>query len=71
MGQRMLNQDEREQVYLLKRAGQTLCEIASEMGLSHECVRKWWRRGRYEGFMGLLERKRGRTAQGMLSQFSA
>lgn len=71
MGQRMLNQDEREQIYMLKRAGLTLGEIASEMGLSYECARKWWRRGRDEGFVGLLERKRGRTAQGILSQFSA
>src|SRR5512137_708723 len=71
MGQRMLTQDEREQIYLLKRAGQTLGEIASEMGLSYECARKWWRRGRDEGFTGLLGRKRGRVAQGSLSQFSA
>jgi hypothetical protein len=71
MGQRVLSQAEREQIYLLKRAGQTLGEIASEMGLSYECTRKWWRCGRDEGFMGLFGRKRGRAEQGILSQFSA
>lgn len=40
------------------------------MLISYECARKWWRRGRDAGVQGLLERKRGRPNQGILSQFS-
>jgi transposase-like protein len=70
MGQRKLTQGEREQIYLLKRSGQTLGEIAIELGISYECARKWWRRAQKEGVMGLQERKRGRPSQGVLSQFA-
>src|SRR5512139_3530907 len=70
MGQRVLTQAEREQIYLRKRAGQTLGEIAREMAISYECARKWWRRAQKEGITGLLERKRGRPPQGILSQFA-
>lgn len=70
MGQRKLTQSEREQIYLLKRGGQTLCEIAIELGISYECARKWWRRTQKEGMTGLQERKRGRPPQGVLSQFA-
>lgn len=70
MSQRKLTQAEREYIYVQKQAGQTLEQIAQALGLSYACVRKWWRRGRDEGFMGLVERKRGRRAQGILSQFS-
>jgi transposase len=71
MSQRKLTQAERENIYVQKQAGQTLQQIAQALDLSYACVRKWWRRGRDEGLMGLVERKRGRTAQGILSQFSA
>jgi hypothetical protein len=70
MSQRIVTLSEREQIYLKKQAGQTLPQIAQALGLSEACVRKWWRRGRDEGLLGLVERKRGRPAQGILSQFS-
>lgn len=70
MGQRKVNQEERELIYLRKQAGETLWEIARELGISYLCVRKWWRRYRSEGLAGLLERKRGRPPKGILSQFS-
>jgi transposase len=69
MGQRKLTQTEREQIYVQKRAGQTIGEMAKELRISSECVRKWWRRGRDEGMGGLYERKRGRPSQGILSRF--
>ncbi len=71
MSQRNLTQAEREQIYLQKQAGQTLPQIAQMLSLSEACVRKWWRRGRDEGLRGLVERKRGRPTQGVLSQFSS
>jgi hypothetical protein len=70
MSQRTVSLSEREQIYLKKMAGQTLSQITQALGLSEACVRKWWRRGRDEGLLGLVERKRGRPAQGILSQFS-
>jgi transposase len=70
MDLKKLTQAEREQIYLLKRTGQTIPEIAQALGVSPACVRKWWRRGRDLGMIGLLERKRGRPTQGVLSQFS-
>ena len=71
MTQRKLTQVERECIYVQKQAGKSLTEIAEEMNISYECARKWWRRGRDEGVSGLLERKRGRRVQGVLSQFVA
>jgi hypothetical protein len=70
MSQRKITQAEREHVYVQKQAGQTLQQIAQGLNLSYACVRKWWRRGRDEGLRGLMERKRGRSPQGVLSQFS-
>jgi transposase len=70
MSQRKLTAVEREQIYIQKQAGKSVRQIAKELGISYECARKWWRRGRDEGISGLLERKRGRAAQGILSQFS-
>ncbi len=70
MSQRKVSQAEREQIYLQKQAGQSLPQIAQALSLSEACVRKWWRRGRDEGLIGLVERKRGRPAKGILSQFS-
>jgi hypothetical protein len=69
MGQRTVILTEREQIYLRKRDGCSLRQIASEVGISYECVRKWWRRCRSQGLAGLVERKRGRQPKGVLSQF--
>ncbi len=52
MNQKKLTQGEREQIYLLKRSGQTIPQIAIALGTSPACVRKWWRRGRDEGMLG-------------------
>ena len=71
MNQKKLTQAEREQIYLLKRTGQTFPQIAQALDISPACVRKWWRRGRDQGMLGLLERKRGRPIAGALSTFSS
>lgn len=71
MGQRILSQNEREQIYIQKRSGSTLIEIAEELKVSYECVRKWWRRANKEGLAGLYGRKRGRKPHGTLSRFSS
>lgn len=70
MGQRRLTNDEREQIYLRKKNGESLQSIADDLNISYECVRKWWRRGKREGLAGLVMRERGRPAQGILSQFA-
>ena len=70
MGQKTLSQGERDQIYIRKQSGETLKRIATELGLSYACVRKWWRRGRDQGTTGLVEQKRGRKRQGNLSQFA-
>lgn len=70
MNQKKLTQAEREQIFLLKRSGQTFAQIAQALEISPACVRKWWRRGRDQGMLGLLERKRGRPIAGALSTFS-
>jgi hypothetical protein len=69
MSQRKVTQTEREQIYMKKQAGETLSQIAQSMNLSEACVRKWWRRGRDQGLLGLVERQRGCPAQGCLSLF--
>jgi len=70
MGSKRLTQEEREQIYLRKKNGENLQTIADELKISYECARKWWRRGKQEGLSGLVLRKRGRPAQGLLSQFA-
>ncbi|HVN55485.1 MAG TPA: helix-turn-helix domain-containing protein [Anaerolineaceae bacterium] len=40
MGQRTVTLNEREQIYLRKRDGCSLRQIAHELGISYECVRK-------------------------------
>ena len=69
MGQKKLSRGEREQIYLKKAKGESLPEIAEELNISYECVRKWWRRFRDEGLNGLEERVRGRKPKGILSDF--
>lgn len=69
MNAKKLTQGEREKIYMLKRSGETISEIAQIIGASQACVRKWWRRGRDEGLQGLFERKRGRPTRGTLSRF--
>jgi len=68
MNQKQLTQAEREQIYLLKKGGQTILQIAETLSVSPACVRKWWRRGRDQGLIGLRERKRGRPAASALAQ---
>lgn len=70
MATRQLIQEEREQIYLRKKNGENLQTIADEIGISYECARKWWRRGKREGLAGLVFRKRGRPVRGLLSQFA-
>jgi len=70
MGQRRLTSEEREQIYMRKKNGESLESIAEDMKISYECARKWWRRGKKEGLAGLVARKRGRPVKGVLSEFS-
>ena len=70
MKQRQLTSEEHEQIYMRKKNGESLQSIADELNISYECARKWWRRGKQEGLAGLAMRKRGRPAQGILSQFA-
>ena len=71
MAQRQLTHDEREQIYLRKKSGDSLQSIADELKISYECARKWWCRGKEEGLAGLAHRKRGRPVQGILSKFTS
>jgi len=59
---------QRHEILHRKKANQTLRQIATEMGLKEDCVRKWWRIGRDEGDRG-LQRSLGRPAKGVLSTF--
>ena len=61
----------KEAIYIQKRSGSTLIEIAEEFKVSYKCVRKWWRRANKEGLAGLYGRKRGRKPHGTLSRFSS
>jgi hypothetical protein len=56
MTTKQLMQAEREQIYLRKKNGETLQTIANEIGISYECARKRWRRGKQEGLAGLVFR---------------
>ena len=66
-----LNRAERERIYQGRLRGRPLAELAAELQCSVMCVRKWARRLRDEGALGLRERRRGRPAQGLLSSFNA
>lgn len=67
---RPLTSAEKEQIYRGKLAGATLPGLADQLGCSTACVRKWWRYGRECGLTGLQAKRRGRSAAGLLSQFS-
>lgn len=64
-----LTQTEKERIYWGKQQGQTLPELATEIGCSVGCARKWWRVGRDHGLVGLQAARRGRGQIGFLSQF--
>ncbi len=64
-----LSQMERERIYQKKTKGNTVKEIAAELGRSEEVVKKWWGRIREEGVAGLADRKPGKKPKGILSSF--
>jgi transposase len=64
-----LSSVERERIYQGRLSGRTLAELATELQCSVMCVRKWARRLRDEGALGLRARRRGRPVQGLLSSF--
>lgn len=64
-----LSQAEKEHIYRGKLRGQTLVEVAAEVGCSLACARKWWRVSRDRGLAGLATVRRGRRPSGMLSHF--
>lgn len=50
--------DERLRAVHLLRAGQTVSEVAKQLGHSEQWVRKWWRRYQSGDWAGLVERSR-------------
>src|SRR6187401_2204258 len=62
--------EQRLVIWELSQSGQTDAEIAQQLGLSASVVRKWRRSGRRLGRAGLGSR-RGRPANGALSQWSS
>jgi len=62
--------EQRLVIWELSQSGQTDPEIAQQLGLSASVVRKWRRRGQRLGRAGLGSR-RGRPANGALSQWSS
>lgn len=68
--QQALSQKEKEWIYHKKLAGKSLQEIATQIGCSYECARKWWRVGRDGGLKALRVKRAGRKASGILSRFS-
>ncbi len=64
-----LSQLERERIYQKKTKGNTLKEIATELGRSEAVVKKWWRRIREHGTAGLADRQSGPNPKGVLSTF--
>lgn len=68
--QQAISRKEKEWIYHEKLAGKTLSEIASQIGCSYECARKWWRVGRDGGLQALRAKRVSRQASGILSQFS-
>jgi transposase InsO family protein len=62
---------EKKRIYLGKLKGHTLSELATEIGCTVHCARKWWRIGRAKGLEGLRAPRRGRGQSGILSQFDA
>lgn len=60
---------DKRRIYEGKLQGKRLRELATEIGCSVDCVRKWWRRGRDEGLRGLERKRVGRGPKGYLSQF--
>ena len=66
-----LSERDRERIYQGKLREKSVAEIAQELNCSEEVVRKWWRRIRDEGALGIQEKLRGRPKRGVLSTFSA
>lgn len=61
-----LTEVEKESIYNRKMSGETLAEIARDLGCSQETVRKWWRHKRD----GKESKSRGRRKTGIGSTYS-
>jgi hypothetical protein len=69
---RELTVAQREAIYLGKMQGRTLNQLASEIGCSKDCARKWWRVGRKRGLEGLRNIRATTTSTAtLLSRFDA
>jgi transposase InsO family protein len=64
-----LSETAKMRIYQGKLQGQTLAELAAELGYSVACVRKWWRRARDQGLQGLQSRRRGPPTTSILGRF--
>lgn len=60
---------EKERIYEGKLQARTLAEVASSVGCSLSCARKWWRQGRDHGWKGLQAGRLGTERTGILSHF--
>lgn len=70
MSQRLpLSQAEKERIWRDKLAGRSLAAIAVDLDCSVVTVRKWWRRARDQGQVGLQAPRRGRRAAGVGATF--
>jgi hypothetical protein len=60
---------QREAIFQGKLNGCTLKKLASEIGCSHSCARKWWRVGRKHGSDGLRHLRKPPAPQTPLNSF--
>jgi transposase len=64
-----LTEVERQRIYEGRVQGKTISDIAQALDRSPAVIRKWWRRVRDEGVVGLRTRPRGPKPRGTLSRF--
>lgn len=62
---------QREAIYRSKLHGQSLRQIAAELGRSYAVARKWWRVGRTYGDTGLRNQRAPRATSPPMSSFDA
>lgn len=66
------NSDHASRVKIIQQhlAGESLLDIAQELGLNFYTVRKWWRIYKRAGWAGLGPKPVGRYPTGLLSEFA-
>lgn len=64
-----LTEAEKERICQDKIQSKTLAEIAVALACSVDCVSKWWKRYRREGWKGLQAQPYGSPVHGLLARF--